>query len=122
MSVVAIPFGKGSLEVRLTPRAKDALATLEAPLAVELELYFSCLIRKRVIFTTVSLHDAAASGRLSDQVSVAFRPVMTKACSLGEAAGKPDLETFPIVKAAAFTPKWLELDRVHGEWRGEFGW
>jgi hypothetical protein len=122
VSVVAIPFGKGSLEVRLTPRAKDALATLEAPLAVELELYFSCLIRKRVIFTTVSLHDAAASGRLSDQVSVAFRPVMTKACSLGEAAGKPDLETFPIVKAAAFTPKWLELDRVHGEWRGEFGW
>ena len=122
MSVVAIPFGKGSLEVRLTPRARDALAALETPLAIELELYFSCLIRKRVNFTTAPLHDATASGRLSEQVSVSFRPVMTKACSLGEAAGKPDLETFPIVRVAAFTPKWLELDRTHGEWRGEFGW
>jgi hypothetical protein len=120
--VVSIPFGKGSLEVRLTPRAKDALAALEAPLAVELELYFSCLIRKRVNFTAASSQDAAASGKLSDQLSVNFRPVMTKACSLREAAGRPDLETFPIVNAAAFTPKWLELDRAHGEWRGEFGW
>lgn len=122
MSAVSIPFGKGSLEVRLTPRAKDALAALEQPLAVELELYFSCLIRKRVNFTTDSLHDAVASGKLSDQVSVSFRPVMTRACSLHETAGKPDLETFPIVNAAAFTPKWLQLDRAHGEWHGEFGW
>jgi hypothetical protein len=122
VSVVAIPFGKGSLEVRLTPRARDALAALETPLAVELELYFSCLIRKRVNFTTAPLHGAAASGRLSEQVSVSFRPVMTRACSLREAAGKPDLETFPMVEAAAFSPKWLELDRAHGEWRGEFGW
>lgn len=122
MSVVIIPFGKGTLEVRLTPRARQALAALDTPLAVELELYFSCLIRKRVIFTGVPRQDAVASGRLSEQVWVSFRPVMTKACALGEAAGKPDLETFPIVRAAAFTPKWLELDRAHGQWRGAFGW
>lgn len=122
MSVVAIPFGKGSLEVRLTPRAREALAALKAPLAVELELYFSCLIRKRVNFTSAPVHEAAATGRLSEQVSVSFRPVMTKACTLRASGGTPELEAFPIVNAAAFTPRWLKLDRIHGEWRGEFGW
>jgi hypothetical protein len=121
MSVVWIPFGRRSLEVRLTPRAKLALADVRAALDIELELYFSCLIRKRVNLQAAPHADAVAIGKLSEQVSVSFRPVMTKACAVS-AVDHPDLEAMPLVNAAAFTPKWLTLDRAHGAWHGEFGW
>jgi hypothetical protein len=130
VSAVSIPFGQGALEVRLTPRAKEALGALRAPLDIELELYFSCLIRKRVNIRVAApvgrdappTPSATACGKLGAEVSVSFRPVMTKACSLKDVAGAPDLETFPIVNARAFTPKWLELDHRHDGWRGAFGW
>ncbi|UCH52802.1 MAG: hypothetical protein JSW09_09400, partial [Pseudomonadota bacterium] len=66
--------------------------------------------------------DAAAVGKLSDEVSVSFRPVMTKACAVSEVVGNPELDTFPIVNRGAFTPKWLELDHDRGQWQGAFGW
>jgi hypothetical protein len=111
-----------TLEIRLTPRAKRALSDVRAPLDFELELYFSCLIRKRINVREAPRVDAAAVGKLSDEVSVSFRPVMTKSCSVNEVVGSPDLDTFPIVNSRAFTPKWLELDHERGRWQGEFGW
>ncbi len=113
--------GRRSLEVRLTPRARTALAALPTALDIELELYFSCLIRKRVNLQAAPHADAAAIGKLSEQVSVSFRPVMTRACAVN-AVDHPDLAAMPLVNAAAFTPRWLTLDHVHGAWRGEFGW
>ena len=38
-----------SLEVRLTAAAQKALARRETPLVAEMELLFSCLLRKRVL-------------------------------------------------------------------------
>ena len=39
-----------SLEIRLTRAAQKALAVRDTPLVAEMELLFSCLLRKRVYF------------------------------------------------------------------------
>ena len=39
------------IEIRMTPAAGRALAQRSVPLLAEMELLFSCLIRKRVLFS-----------------------------------------------------------------------
>jgi hypothetical protein len=107
------------LDLRLSPAAHTALAARTAPLVVEMELYFSCLIRKRVRFLSAP-HPGAFCTSLDEQLTVCFRPVMTRHCALSEVEGQPELETFPIQRPEAFLPKWLALDFRRGKWSGEF--
>lgn len=107
------------LELRLTSRAVQALRALSEPLDIELELYFSCLLRKRVNFRAPPRQDIQSRVQLTELATVSFRPVMTRACSLRDAP--PDTERFPLARARAFTPRWLALDFARGRWYGEFG-
>jgi hypothetical protein len=109
------------LEVRLSTAANAALAARSAPLIVEMELYFSCLIRKRVQFLS-AVHPDAMCAFVDERLTICFRPVMTRQCALSEVEGKPELEGFPIVRPEAFVPKWLALDFRHGVWSGEFSY
>lgn len=122
MQATPITLGDRQLELRCTPRAAAALAATREPLDIELELYFSCLIRKRVHMRREARTDVAARARVNPQVTVSFRPVMTKACAVHDVAGAPDLESIPLVRGSAFTPKWVSLDFRHGDWIGEFGY
>jgi hypothetical protein len=115
-------LGSRELELRLTPAAERALAAERGPFDIELELYFSCLIRKRVCFRSEAHTDAIARVPLTDTVTVSFRPVMTHACTLaGAGDAPPALEALPIARPEAFTPRWLALDHRSGKWTGEFG-
>jgi hypothetical protein len=107
------------LDLRLSPAAHTALAARTAPLVVEMELYFSCLIRKRVRFLETA-HPGAFCATLNEHLTVCFRPVMTRHCSVSEVEGQPELETFPIQRPEAFMPKWLTLDFRRGTWSGEY--
>jgi hypothetical protein len=107
------------LELRLSKTARAALAELNAPLVVEMELFFSCLIRKRVRFPSV-VNSGALCVSVDEHLTVCFRPVMTRKCELSDVKGKPELEGFPIVHPEAFVPKWLALDFRRGAWSGEF--
>ena len=111
-------LGHRDLEVRLTRSAQAALAA--GPLVVEMELYFSCLIRKRVRFPATA-HADATCARLDERLTVCFRPVMTRQCAVSGGQDSPELEAFPIRRPEAFLPKWLALDFRHGNWSGEFG-
>lgn len=111
-------LGHRDLEVRLSRAAQAALAA--GPLVVEMELYFSCLIRKRVLFPAAPRADATCA-QLDERVTVCFRPVMTRQCAVSGVQGSPELEAFPIRRPEAFLPKWLALDYRHGNWSGEFG-
>ncbi len=103
--------------LHLTGAAQRALAGRDRPLTAVLELYFSCLIRKRVLFLDGETTGVeAAPGLWLD-----FRPVMTRACRVDEHAGTPPLTDFPLARRAAFTPRWARIDH-DGAWRGEFGW
>ncbi len=109
------------IQLELTPRAAKALSGLSEPLQVQLELLFSCLVRKRIHFSPRERGDAFSLQCGNDKVAVEFRPIMTKACTIsGDDA--PDYVDFPIQRAEAFIPKWLKLDFKNQQWAGEFGW
>ena len=101
-------------------RAERALANLESPLVAEMELYFSCLIRKAVRFSGLSEERPATPVR--DKFLVRFRPVGSRSCGVKLNEGKPPLEDFPVVNPEACTPDWLEVDFRNGEWKGHFGY
>jgi len=62
-----------SLEIRLTTAAQKALARRDRPLVAEMELLFSCLLRKRVYFG----ESPEQSTPVNDRLSVRFKPIMT---------------------------------------------
>ncbi len=110
-------FGKQVL-VEWSSSADKKLQELDQPLAVEMELYFSCLIRKAVRFgrDAQAMNFAFAAPKLK----IGFRPVMTKVCKVSDFEGAPPLEDFPIVRPEAFVPKRLTIDYRRGKWIGEF--
>jgi hypothetical protein len=108
------------LQVTLSRAAEHALAERDLPLQAEMELYFSCLIRKQVRF-----HDKPAGEDavpLNDSLNVRFHPVMSQGCSIDENGNGPPLTDFPIVGAERFSPQWLIIDYRDGHWQGEFGY
>jgi hypothetical protein len=120
LSVQQLDLGGRPLELRLSPAARSRLAAGGAPLVAEMELYFSCLIRKRVRFPATP-HVDASCVRVGETLTVCFRPVMTRACAIETVEGSPELEAFPIQRRDAFLPKWLQIDWRNGAWSGEFG-
>lgn len=109
-----------NFRVTMSEAAHRALAQRTTPLVAEMEFYFSCLIRLQVRFYE---SDAAVSATpITPQLSVRFRPVMSRVCDLHAVKGRSPLEDFPIVKRAPYVPHWLHLDYKKGAWVGEFGY
>ena len=104
--------------VFLTRAATNALAQRENTLVAEMELYFSCLIRKQVRFRE-NLEGELV--KVTDQLAVRFRPVMTAACGIDYEGDEPPLTDFPIKKPESFVPHWLKIDFKNNAWKGEFG-
>lgn len=106
--------------VEWSASADKALNLMAAPLLVEMELYFSCLIRKAVRF------GSGASTRFSVPVTsklhLSFRPVVTKQCKVSEIGDdeEPPVDDFQLTKPEAFVPKKLNIDFKRGKWVGEF--
>ena len=110
-----------TLNVALSPAAARQLETRSQPLCVEMELYFSCLIRKQLRFRKQL--DTDFTVNVSDTLRLGFRPVMTKNCSVHEHEdAPPPLSDFPIEKPESYIPRWLKLDYRKGKWSGEFGY
>lgn len=109
------------VKIVLTPAAAKQLEHLDEPLCVEMELYFSCLIRKQVRFREQPGSDFVVD--VTDKLKLGFRPVMTKACSVHDHENAPPpLSDFPIQKPESYIPHWLKLDYRKGKWGGEFGY
>lgn len=108
------------VDVRWTTRAERVLLTSPQPLVVELQLYFSCVIKKRVVFHQ---HADFATNRVNDRLEIAFRPMASRACDPREfamhyPAGK-DLSAGP---AARMIPRRVEIDFRCGRWQGQFSY
>lgn len=113
------------VEVTLTENARNALSRRTKPLAVEMELYFSCLIRKQVRFFDASNgyeNKTPLETRLNDRMRIRFRPVMTESCGKDYEGNEPPLTDFPITNSKAYIPHWLTIDYQNNEWVGEFGY
>lgn len=110
-----------ALQVSWTQRAAQALAQRSEPLLAEMQLYFSCVVKKRVVFhehPPVSDLEAIA---LNDHLQVAFRPVEANSCDPVEfAANFPVRREFDSAAALRMHPKQLQIDYREGSWQGEF--
>jgi hypothetical protein len=109
------------LTVSWTRRAGRQLARREQPLLAEMQLYFSCVVKKRVVF-----HELAADQELqwlpvNAQLQVAFRPVEANSCDPREfAASFPVRRELDSRAAGQMHPAQLHLDFRAGQWCGEF--
>jgi len=118
-----------SVKVEFSVKAERELKRRKSPLYIEMELYFSCLLRKQVrvyegVRQDIEQHiDDDFMVKISDKLRIGFRPVMTKSCSVSSCDGeKPPLSDFPIAKPQTYVPKWLKVDFRKGEWCGDFGY
>lgn len=108
------------VKIELTKSAEKALQLRDAPLFVEMELYFSCLIRKQVLF-----HDEqrqADSVTAGSKLSVSFHPVVTSSCMIKDADAEPAKSDFEMHRRECFVPKWLAIEYKKNQWLGEFGY
>ena len=111
-----------AIQLKLSDAAKMQLQGLASPLLVELEMYFSCLIRFRVVFPDRAQSDYISLKSDNNKLQIYFHPIMTKHCNIEQIRGHdPDTETFPIKQPEKFIPKWLKLDYRKQQWVGEFG-
>ena len=113
------------ITLEVSKSAKRQLKEIKIPLFVEMELYFSCLLRKevRIRESLRASLDEEFLALYSDVLHVSFRPVMTNSCSVSSCQGeKPPLSDFPIKKPECYVPKWLKLDFKKGEGCGDFGY
>lgn len=107
------------LAVRWTERAHRALGRRRSPLMVEMQLYFSCVIKKRVLF-----HDQpdVNATPVNDKLVVVFRPVESTSCDPIEFARHyPVRREFDSRAARKMHPRWLTFDYTNGSFFGEFG-
>lgn len=123
----SIEIGGRTIAIELSKAASKALSARSTPLLVEMELYFSCLIRKQVRFCdakTISSDRDTANNTvtLNEHLQVRFRPVMTRVCGKDYEGDEPPLTDFPIFKAQAYVPRWLHIDYRKNQWQGEFGY
>ena len=115
-----VELGGKQVTVNVSGSAQRQLDRRQTPLCAEMELYFSCLIRKKVRFR--ESEECSNSVVAGDQLQVAFRPVMTKICGKDFEGKEPPLTDFPIANPKPYVPKWLNIDFRGGEWVGEFGY
>lgn len=107
-----------SLDVSWTQRAEQALRDRATPLIVEMQLYFSCVIKKRVLF-----HDEAELNLtpVNDRLAISFRPVQAASCDPVEfARDYPVKREFDSPAAARMHPRALHIDYKKGKFEGEF--
>jgi len=107
------------LIVEWTDSAQRELAKRSKPISIEMQLYFSCVVKKRVLF-----HHKLESNflKVNDKISVGFRGVQSDVCS-------PEVfaEDFPVANELGhatenMTPSRLRFDYRGEEWFGEFAY
>ena len=115
----ALAARRHPIQVQLTAGAERALAMHPTPLLLELELLFSCMIRKRVRFPASPHADAIPVPGTDPRLVLYFHPVCTKVCAIAD-ADVADLMTFPLRRVTPFIPRAVTLDYRKGAWVGDF--
>jgi hypothetical protein len=112
-----VPLRGAQLTVRWTGRAERALRRRTAPLNVQMQLYFSCVVVKRVLFPEAPPADAMD---LQGRIRVAFHVVESEACDPETyAAQHPQRRLLDSPGAGRMRPRELLLDFRRSRWEGE---
>lgn len=119
----SIELRKQKLDVIWTRRAEQALQTRSSPLFVEMQLYFSCVVKKRVLFHDAPIADADPADivKINERIQIFFRAVEASSCDPDEfARNYPVQQEFKTLPALKMHPSKLKLDFKGGRWIGEF--
>ncbi|VAW58937.1 hypothetical protein MNBD_GAMMA11-1889 [hydrothermal vent metagenome] len=106
------------LTIKYTKRAKKALAARNAPLIIEMQIYFSCVVQKRVLFHESFEHETIP---VNDKITVAIRSVESESCDPEYyASNHPEKRVLDSSGAKKMSARELILDYKNSEWIGCF--
>ena len=110
------------IAIHVTDRAMRELSKRSQPLHVNMELYFSCFLKKILHFDDASSN--TDESKVTDKLFASFRPLQSKSCNMQELTGdnSPTLIDLQVVKKKAIVPRHLFIDCKRGKWMGDFTW
>jgi len=106
------------IQLEWTNRANSELINRNKSLIIEMQLYFSCMVKKRVLFHS---SPEFTTTHVNEKLAIAFRAVQSTACDPVEFA-----KNFPVKKvltssaAQKMRPSKLQFDFQNGNWHGEY--
>ena len=100
-------------------RAEKALENRQTSLIAELQLYFTCVVQKHVLFhEETDLETITANSKLE----IAYHTVQSNACDPVEfAKSHPVKKELNSKGAKNMRPSYLHIDYLNEQWVGEFG-
>lgn len=106
------------LQLSWTHRAQRQLDKRSTPLYLDLQLYFSCVVQKRVLFSETPLTDSLAANQ---QIYLRFRALQAEACDPQIFAHEhPVQRELTSSFAQKMAPSQLYLDYRRSDWWGSF--
>jgi len=130
-----LEFHGKTTDITLSEAATRQSQQLESILLIEIQVYFSCLLSKRLAFyseqalegawqlTADELSEVLKNAQpLTDKIYIRFNTVMTKTCSVSDVIGPPPVTDFTIKNLKPYVPSWLNIDFQDAKWSGQYGW
>ncbi|HED34878.1 MAG TPA: hypothetical protein ENJ08_11835 [Gammaproteobacteria bacterium] len=113
-----VPVNGKNLNIKYTKRAKKALEARNIPLIIEMQIYFSCVVQKRVLFHDAFEHESTP---VNDKITVAIRSVESKSCDPEYfASNHPEKRVLDSSAAKKMSARELIIDYKNNEWVGCF--
>ena len=107
-----------NLKILYSKRAETQLLKRNIPLIVELQLYFTCVVQKRVLFHKATQLETI---KAKNNLEVTYHTVQSNACDPVEFAEKhPVKKELNSKGAQSMRPSQLKIDYKNGEWLGDF--
>ncbi|VAW62147.1 hypothetical protein MNBD_GAMMA10-825 [hydrothermal vent metagenome] len=107
-----------SFVINYTARAKKALQARSEPLIIEMQIYFSCVVQKRVLFHDTFAHETIA---VNEKIQVAIRAVESESCDPEYyASNHPEKRVLDSGAAKKMSARELIVDYINNEWAGSF--
>lgn len=106
------------MKIMYSQRAEKALQQRKTALIAELQLYFTCVVQKRVIFHEHTVLDTITA---NPKLKIAYHTVQSNACDPVEFAEKHPVKNELNSKGAlSMRPSLFKIDCQNGEWTGDF--
>lgn len=106
------------MAIKYSKRAEQALSLRKTPLIAELQLYFTCVVQKRVVF-----HEQTKLNTIPTKTNleISYHTVQSDACGPVEFAEKHPVKKELNSKGAnSMRPSLFEIDFKKGKWVGVF--
>ncbi len=113
-----IKLNNKTLHIEWTQRAENELLKRKLAIVIELQLYFACMVTKRILFHT---NTDIVKTTVNDTFAISFRTVQSNSCDLEKFPNKQATQTELTSQAALkMHPTKLQFDYENNNWLGEY--